>query len=815
MRAMGTLLQDVRFGARVLAKNPGLPALAIITLALGIAANGTIFSWINSTLLRPIPGVTETSDMVTIMRGERSEHPTPPFSYLDYRDLRDANRSFSGILAYHHDWVSLTGAGRPERVYGVLTSANYFDVLGVRPILGRDFLPGEEERRESAAVVVISYGLWQGHFGGDISVIGKSVQINLHPYTIIGVAPRRFEGCMPGLRADLWIPLVMAPTVWNWGPIENRGQFWLNALGKLKHGVNQQQARAELDLLMQRIVDRFPDDHRGPNQITLDPLWRSPFGANIYLSKSLPILLALAVALLLLACANVANLLLVRYIARRREVAIRLSMGASRWQLVRQLMVESLLLALAAGALAALTTIWTASSFAAFLSSSPIPLAFNSTVDTTVTLATFGIAACTALIFGILPALRSCNVSPITVLKEEAGSVSSGLRKLRLASAMVVVQIALSLLLLICAGLFTRSLEKAEQSDPGFDANHVLIASYELGPSGYSEDRELEFDRQLLAKLAGLPGVESVTMADFSPLNFTIRSDDFQIEGYLPKLHESMQLDRANVGPNYFRAMRTPLISGRDFTLEDNKNSQPVAIVNQEFVHRYWPGQDALGKRIEQYGQWATVVGVAQNAKYRLLVYGAAPCVFLPALQHRPDPMILHIRVAGDPRAFAPAVEKAVEELNPNLPVFGVTTLKTSMKLGSVFQRVGATFASSLGLLALALAAVGLYGVVSYATRQRTHEIGIRIALGAKRSDILRIVMAQGLGMTLVGLGVGLVVSLGATRALRAALFGVTSTDLVTYLAVAVLLGLITLIACYIPARRATKVEPVAALRCE
>jgi len=664
-------------------------------------------------------------------------------------------------------------------------------------------------------VVVISYGLWRSHFGGDISVIGKSVQINLHPYTVIGVAPPRFEGCMHGLRGDVWIPLMMAPTVWNWGPIENRGQFWLNALGKLKHGVKQQQALAELDLLMQRILDRFPDDHRGPNQISLDPLWRSPFGANIYLSKSLPILLALAGALLLLACANVANLLLVRSIARRREVAIRLSIGASRWRLVRQLMVESLLLALAAGALAALTTIWTAGSFAAFVSSSPLPLAFNSRADTTVTLATFGIAVCAALIFGILPALRLSSLSPITVLKEEAGSVSSGLHKSRLASTMVVVQIALSLLLLICAGLFTRSLEKAQQSDPGFDANHVLIASYELGPSGYSEDRSNEFDRQLLAKLAASPEVESVTVADFSPLNFTIHSDDFQIEGYLPRLHESMELDRANVGPNYFRTMRTSLISGRDFTLGDSKNSQPVAIVNQEFVHRYWPGQDALGKRIEQYGRWATVVGVAQNTKYRLLVYGAAPCVFLPAFPHRPDPMILHIRVSGDPQAFAPAVEKAVEELNPNLPVFGVTTLKTSMQLGSVFQRVGAAFASSFGLLALALAAVGLYGVVSYATRQRTHEIGIRIALGAKRSDILRMVMAQGLRMTLVGLGVGLVVSLGATRALRAALFGVTSTDLLTYLAVAVLLGVITLIACYIPARRATKVEPMAALRCD
>lgn len=812
---MGNLTQDLRFGFRVLAKNPGLPMLAVITLALGIAANSTIFSWINSTLLNPIPGVSDTGDLVTVMRGERSEHPTPPFSYLDYRDLRDNNRSFVGLLGYHDDYVSLTGTGRPERIYGALTSGNYFDVLGVRPILGRGFLPGEEGKSEDAAVAVISYGLWQSHFGGDASVIGKMVQINRHPYTIIGVAPPAFEGCKTGLRADVWIPLVMDRFVWGSDRPADRGTSWLNVLGKLKPGVERRQAESELNLLMQRIVEHSPNEHRGPNQITFDPLWRSPFGANVYLYQSLPILLALAAALLLLACANVANLLLVRSIARRREIAIRMSMGASRWRLVRQLMAESLLLALAGGGLALLLTHWTAGTFAAFIPSTTLPLTLNGRADATVTIATFGIAIVAAVIFGTLPAVRSSNLAPVTVLKEEASSVSSGLHRSRLASALVVAQIALSLLLLVCAGLFTRSLQKAQQSDPGFDPSHVLLASYELDPAGYTEDRSIEFHRQLLAKLAALPEVQSVTLADFSPLSFTLHTDYFQPEGYLPKLNESMEIDRAEVGPNYFRTMRTALVAGRDFTAEDARNSRPVAVVNQEFVDRYWPGQDALGKRVKRYDQQLTVVGVAQNTKYRRITYGAAPCVFLPVFQHFPDPVTLHVRVAGDPQVFAPTVERAVQELNPDLPVFDVTTLMSSMKMGSIFERVAVTFASSFGLLALALAAVGVYGVVAYATRQRTHEIGIRMALGARRADILRLVMAQGLRMTLIGLGVGLAVSLAATRILRAALFGVTTTDAVTYLIVAVLLGIVTLVACYLPARRATQVEPMTALRCE
>jgi len=816
---MGGWTRDVRFGLRVLAKSPGLPALAVMTLALGIAANSTIFSWINSTLLNPIPGVSHTGDMVTVMKGERSDHPTPPFSYLDYRDVRDNNRSFSGLLAYHHEWASLTGVGQPERIYAVLTSANYFDVLGVRPILGRGFLPEEDREVEgSAPVAVISYDLWQSRFGSDRSIIDRKIEINRYPYTVVGVAPQDFHGCMPGLRGDIWIPLVMAKQVWGFGgTLDDRGDNWLNVLGRLRPGINSRQAEGELNLLMQRIAEHFPEQHQGPNQISLDPLWRSPFGANVYLYATLPLLLGLAALLLLLACANVANLLLVRSIARRREIAIRLSMGASRWRLVRQLMVESLVLGLAGGALAAFITTWSAGTFTAFVPSTTLPLAMNGHTDDKVVLVTLAISVVTAVIFGILPALRSSNLAPVTVLKEEAGSVSGGLHRSRLASTLVVAQIALSVLLLVCAGLFTRSLEKAQRSDPGFDPDHMLLESFELRPSGYSTLQGIEFDKQLLAKIKALPGVESVTLADFSPLSYTIRSEDIAVGGYVPRPHESMEIDWARVGPNYFRILRTPLVSGRDFTAQDDGNSQLVAIVNEEFATRYWPGQEAIGKRIRLYDRWRTVVGVARNAKYRRVIYNAEPCFFVPWFQDYPpfDAIIVHTRVSGDPLAFASVVERAIHDLNPDLPVFNVDSLRTSMQMGSLFERIVVTFAGSFGLLALALAAVGVYGVVSYSTRQRTHEIGIRIALGAERADILRLVLRHGLRMTLAGLGVGVAVSLAVTRFLRTQLLGVAPTDVLTYASVALLLSVVALVACYIPARRATKVQPLVALRCE
>src|SRR3984885_7602423 len=812
------LWQDLRYGARGLRKNPGFTAIVVLTLALGIAANTTVLSWISATLLNPIPGVAHTSDLVTVMRGDRTDHPTPPFSYPDLRDLSERTQTFSGILAYHDDYISLTSAAKPERLYGALTTANYFDVLGVRPILGRTFLPEEGTPPARAAVVVIGYAVWQNHFAGDPQIVGKTIQINRHPYSVIGVAPRDFTGCAPGLRAELWIPLSMDRDVWGADRPSRRGIFWLNVLGKLRPGVTKNQAKAELNPLMREIAERFPEDHQdSPNEISLDPLWRSPFGINVYLYKILPMLLGLAGVLLLLACANVASLLLVRSVGRRREIAIRLGMGASRKQIIRQFLIENLLLGLLGGTAAIAITMWTSRSIVAFFPPSSLPLTHDEHIDQRVLFVTIAVSILTAIISGVLPALRSSSLPVQSVLKEEATSVSLTLHKSRLLSGLVVAQISLSLVLLVCAGLFTRSLQKAQQSDPGFEASHLLLASYELSPAGYTRATGVAFNRQVLDRLSALPGVESVTLADFSPLSFSIHSDYLQIEGYVPQPHERMEISRAIVGPNYFRPLHTSVISGREFTEADTQDSQLVAVVNQAFVDRYWPGESAIGKQVTDGGDRFTIVGVARNAKYRLLTYPTEPVIYFPSYQaYSPThDTTIHLRTTGDPRAMASSVEETIHQLNPELPLFNVNPLSVTMQLGSLFQRVAVTFAGSFGLLAMLLAAVGIYGVVAYSPRQRTREIGIRVALGAEQGGIYSLVLGQGFRLTLAGLGVGTALALAFTRLLKAQLFGVRETDAITFTSVGLLLAVVALLACHIPARRATRVDPMVALRHE
>ena len=719
------------------------------------------------------------------------------------------------MVAYHDDYMSITGSGKPERIYGTLASAEYFEVLGVRPTLGRTLLPTKQNERAGLAEAVLAYDLWQNHFAADASIIGKTVEINLHPYTIVGVAPHGFIGCKSGLRSDIWLPLGMDKLVWGSNRIDNRGESWLNVLAVLRPGVDHLQAENELNLLMQRIAEHSPAAHQGNNIISTDPLWRSPFGANVYLAGTLPILLGLAVVLLLLACANVTNLLLVRSVGRRREFAIRLSMGAARWRLVRQLMIENVLVALAGGTVALTVTTWTAHGLAAFVPDTTLPLSMNGSVDRRVMLATIMVSILTAAISGMVPAVRASRLSPMTVLKDEALNSSGGLGKSRLSSGLVVAQVALSLLLLACAGLFVRSLSLAQKSDPGFDADHVLLATFDLDPMGYSNVSGVQFERELVSRVKQLPGVQSATLADFSPLSFTIHSDGILPEGYVPRVHESIEADRGVVGPDYLSTMRTPLLAGRDFTVQDKADTQPVVIVNNALVDRYWPGQNALGKRIQVSGGWKTVVGVAANGKYRRMIYDPTPLVLLPLTQRYQSQLILHVRTKGDPLSLASAVEQSVHDLNANLPIFNVTTLKANTQIGNVFERIAVAFAGSFGVLALLLAAVGIYGVVAYTTKQRTHEIGIRLALGAGKAAIFREVLNQGLKLTLTGLALGLVASLFLTRFLRSMLFGVATTDLMTFATVAAVLCGVALVACFLPARRAASIDPMQALRTE
>jgi putative ABC transport system permease protein len=810
---MTTLFQDLRYGLRMLSKNPGFTAVAVLTLALGIGANTTIFSWINSTLLNPIPGATGTSRIVSVTRGGTVEDPGQ-FSYPDYADLRTASQSFSGLMAFAFRPLDLTGTGKPERLWAADVSANYFDVLGVRPLLGRGFGPAEEQTPGGSPVAVLSYGLWQRRFGGDGHILGRTIFLNRHPFTVVGVAPAAFQGTMTGLRTDLWVPLMMQRQLASGSDwIHDRGDNELMMQGRLAPHVSSDQARQELNLLMQHLVEQFPDSHFGHNAVDVYPLWRAPDGANAYFYVLLPMLMGIAGIVLLLACANVANLLLVRSVARRREIAIRLSIGAGRWRVVRQLLVESVLLALAGGGGAMLLTAWSAGTFSRFIPATDFPIALDVHADRTVLLVALIVSVLTGVVFGILPALRSSALSPAAVLKEETGSASGARRKTRLTSALVVAQLALSLLLLVSAGLFIRGFRRAQRFNPGFNPDHVLVASFDLFPAGYTREKGLEFDRQLLARLRALPGVQSATLADSIPLGFVRNTEMVKLEGYVPRPREAMDVRSAAIGPDYLRTMEIPLVAGRAFTSEDTDDSQKVAIVNQALVDRYWPHQQAIGKRVWAEGHWSTVVGVARNSDYDQLNEKPRPFLYLPLFQDYTSHPIMHARVSGDPLAFAPAVEKAIHELNADLPVFDVDSLVSRVQVASANQRIAGTFVGAFGLLALLLAAVGIYGVVAYSTRQRTHELGIRRALGARQADVFRLVMGQGLRLTLVGVLLGVAVSLALTRFLRSALFGIAPSDPLTFASVASLLGLVALLACYIPARRATKVDPMVALR--
>jgi predicted permease len=814
---MTSVLQDVRYSLRVIAKAPGFAVVAVLTLALGIGANSTIFSWINSALLNPVPGLARPSEVIALGLSKPGESPFG-FTYPDLEAMRDGQQSFTGITAVGIALMSLTGKGKSERVWGMVASANYFDVLGVRPILGRGFLPVEDEKPGGAAVAVISYRLWQTHFGANPEIVGQKIEINEHSYTIAGVAPAMFQGSQTGVRAALWVPMMMEQQVMPQGDLlHDHHYFWLFAFGRLKPGVVLEQAQTEMTLRLKREVRSYPEEHKGHDSVSVFPLWRNPFSLNFFLATLLPTLMSIAGLVLLLACANVANLMLVRSVGRRREIAIRMSLGASRWRLVRQVLVESLMLALAGGGVALLITSWTEGTLMAFLPAADIPIWLSVEADRTVLLATLVISVLTGVIFGILPALRSSSDAPVVVLKEDAGSVSGGLRKARLASGLVVAQISLSLLLLIFAGLLIRSFLRAQQISRGFNSRNVLIASYDLFTAGYSEANGVEFDHQLAAKLKALPGIQSVTLASRIPLGFGGGSTSVKPEGYVSRANESMETPMAIISPNYFQTMQIPLVKGRDFTLQDRKSSQRVAIVSETFVNRYWPGQEAIGRQLNSdlTHEWFTVVGVARDGKVNSLNEKPTPFVYLPLDQVYQPTMLVIARTAGNPLALGKTVEYTIHELNADLVVFDVTTLELREQFASFPQRVAGTFVGAFGLLALILAAVGIYGVTAYSTRQRTHEIGIRMALGSSKEHILRLVIGRGLRLTFTGVAMGLAVSFALTRYLGSMLLDVTSTDALTFSSVAILLCAVALFACFIPARRAMQVDPIVALRNE
>jgi predicted permease len=817
--AVDTILKDVRYAFRTLRKNFGYTAVVVLTLALGIGANSTVFSWINATLLNPLPGVADQTRVVTLMRtsGERF---TPSFSYPDYEDLRNRNHVFSGLIASAIYPMSLTYNEKPERIWGTVVSENYFDDFGVKLQYGRGFLPAEGKVPGGAPVAVISYHLWESSFDGNPAIVGQKIQLNNHTYTIVGVAPREFLGSYTALRSEIWVPMMMHHQLFPIGPspatrLKDRGVNWLIIQGRLKPGVRSEQAQAELNTLLQQIAEQYPKEHEGRQGISVYPLWKVPFGATAFLGTVLMSLMAIAGVVLLLACANVANLMLVRGVSRTREMGIRLSLGATRGRLVAQLLTESIMLAILGGGVAVLVTLWTSKSFASLRPPSQLPIWINIDVDRRVLLVSLAISILTGIVFGLLPALRASGINPASAMKEESGSASGGPRKFRLSSGLAVAQIALSLLMLVFAGLMIRSFQKAQRFNPGFNPNNVLLASYDLLPEGYTDDRGLQFHQQLLTKMEALPGVQVVSLSDWVPLGFIFSSSTFVPEGYQAKPHELIEAGVARVSPNYFRTMEIPLLEGRDFRVEDTRKTQSVVIINQALADRYWPRQDAVGKRMGIDGGWATVIGIARTSNYNHLNEPPDPFIYQPLYRDYLPSVTLHLRVNGKPADFALAAQNTIHEMNANLPVFDIIELATRTQVASGVQRIAGSTVGVFGLLALALAAVGIYGVIAYSTNQHTHEIGIRMALGAHPRDILRLVLSQGVRLTLVGGGIGLAASFLLARLLSSLLFGVSSSDPFTFAGVTILLAGAALLACYIPARRATKVDPLVALRHE
>jgi predicted permease len=802
------LLQDVRFALRRLRKNPAYTVAATVMLAVAICANGTVFSWIDGTMLHPIPGARDMSSLVSVMRGQWNISPSPPFSYLDYRDLRDQNHSFDGITAYHHDWLALTGGARPERIYVANVAANYFDVLGVKPLYGRFFRPEEEAARRSIPYVIIGYSFWKTHFAGDPAVVGKPLELVRHQVIVIGVAPKGFVGAMPGLRQDMWITLGTG----GWQMTE-RSLSWLNVVGRLRPGVTREQANQDLETIMRRIVAAYPGDHLGTNTITLDPMWRSPFGANEYMAITLPILLSIAGMVLLLTCANVATLTLVRFVSRRREIAIRQSLGAGRVRVVRQMVLEGVILALCAGAAALLLTLWTAKTFALFLPPNANPIAINGMVDNGVVIAIVALAVLASLLCGVFPAWRSSQVPAAEVLKEESASVSGSKHNRRLLSGLVVAQVALSLALLVSSGLFFRTLRNIAHADPGFEQDHVLTASVGLNISGYSNDQRRLIRDKILQRVETLPGVTVASLTDWVPLTLSRKTEDAYPEGYAPRPHESLEVGRADVSPRYFETMGIPILEGRDFRQDDNEKTPRVLIVDQTAAKRYWPGQDPIGKRLSIGSNLSTVVGVVKNSKHLMMSERPGPMIYMSYYQQPGPELIVQMKTMGNPADLSQAAERAIQEVDSRLPVYDVRSMRESTAIASTFVVMQSTFAGIFAVIALVLAATGIYGVMAYRTELRTHEIGIRVALGASRADLMRLVLVQGMRLTAIGLALGLALSFGLTRVIAGLLYGIGANDPVTIFAVLILLAAMSLLACYLPAQRAMRVNPVTAIR--
>ena len=811
---MGALRQDIRFGWRQLLKHPGFTGLAILSMALGIGANTAIFSLVDTVLLRPLP-VREPSQLIAVDGQLRNGTDFTLQSYLNYKDYRDRNTVFSGLLAYRFVVASLSHNGVNERVWGFDVSGNYFDVLGVKPALGRGFLPEEDQTPGSHAVVILSHACWQKRFAGDPSIIGQKILLNTHPFTVVGVAPAGFVGTEVAYAPEFWVPLMMAKQI-------EPGSTWLDmresdnlfVIGRLKPGVTVEQAKAQLDTVTGRMAEEHPKENAGRSVLLMPPGLFIPDIRNSIFAFS-GLLAVVGALVLLLACVNLANLLLARATERRKEIGIRLAIGASRSRLVRQLLTESIMLSLAGGAVGLLLATWINHLVSSIRLPTDIALLFDLRIDWRVLVFTLALSVLTGMAFSLIPALQASKPELVPALKDE--SSMAGFRRSRLRNGLVIVQVALSLVLLISAGLIVRSLQAAQRMRPGFNPQNAVALSFDLGLQGYDDAKGRAFYDRMMERAKAIPGVRSVAATDVLPLSLDYSSNTIYIEGQPVRSRSDLPLAIPySVSPRFFETMGMTL-RGRDFLPNENKKESRVALVNETFARRFLPGQNPIGKRYNHTGPtdpfWE-IVGVVPDGKYNTLGEEPKAVVYRP-LRYFDSQLTLVARTEGDPRTVLAALRRAVQELNPTLPIYDAKTLTEHMNIPLFPAKMAAGVLTSFGVLALLLAAVGIYGVMSYVVAGRTREIGLRMALGAQSGDVLRLILRQGMLLAAIGTVIGLTVGVGGGRLLKTLLYGVSAADPLTFTVVTLLLGAVTFLACWLPANRATRVDPMIALRAE
>jgi predicted permease len=821
---METLWQDMRYGARMLWKKPGFTLVAVLTLALGIGANTAIFTLVNAVFLKPL-AVAEPARLMSVFgtdeknRGAQTDYI--PMSWPNFKDYRDQNDVFTGMIAFQNIVLNFSGGVEPELIGGIIVTGNYFDLLGVKAAIGRTFLPEEDSTPGTHPVVVLSYGAWQRRFGGDPAIVGRAIKLNGLDYTVVGVAAEGFKGtdAIAG-GPDCWVPMMMHDQVLIKlfrDAFNARRAMIFNVIGRLKPGVTEQQAETAMRAIGRRLEQDYPN-YNDKRNVTLVPLNQStipPQERSEYLRAS-GLMLTVVGLVLLIACGNVANLLLARATARRKEIVLRMALGAGRARLIRQLMMESLMLALAgcgAGLLLARAgrdLLW------AFRPPGMNAGHINLSFDPRVLGYTLLLSLLTGVLFGLAPALQASRAELVTELNEKGGRAAGGRRWFSLRNLLVVGQVAFSLVALIGAGLFLRSLNNARRINPGFETEKLLALTFNVDAQGYDKARGMEHYRRVVERVEAIPGVISAAIASNRPLGGGFTRSVF-VEGQEPSRGgRGIFTTVGVVGPKYFETMGIPLVRGRNFTEADRENTPPVVVINEAMANRFWPNQDAVGKRFRFFGDVSQeVVGIVKNSAVQNIGEAPSPMAYLSLLQDYQSWVTLHVRTAGDPSGLFSTVRRETQALDRTMPLIWSGTISELIGEQLWGARMGAALLAVFGLLALILASFGIYGVVAFSVSRRTSEFGIRLALGARPSDVLRLVLGQTLTLVATGAMIGITGGLIVTRMVASLLYGVSAVDPATFIGMPLLLLLVALVASYLPARRATKIDPMIALRHE